>query len=233
MTTAPAQAVKIILIEDNPEYRRAISMTMERSEGYQLVGKFGSAEQALAELQKPDTSNDIDIVLLDLGLPKMQGLESISWIEKYAPAAKIVVLTQSDKRADVIEAIQQGASGYLLKSSSMQEIREAISLVMQGGATLDPSVAKYLLDQIQSRGPSGLSDFNLSARELEVLELISRGLLRKEIARVLSISENTVVTHIRHLYDKLNVSNAPAAIRKAYESGILPVEENPPETDSV
>ena len=126
-----------------------------------------------------------------------------------------------------------GASGYLLKSSSMQEIREAISLVMQGGATLDPSVAKYLLDQIQSRGPSGLSDFNLSARESEVLELISRGLLRKEIAKALSISENTVVTHIRHLYDKLNVSNAPAAIRKAYESGILPVEGNPPETDSV
>ena len=233
MTAAPAQAVKIILIEDNPEYRRAISMTMERSEGYELVGKFGSAEQALAELQKPDISNDIDVVLLDLGLPKMQGLESISWIEKYAPAAKIVVLTQSDKRADVIEAIQHGASGYLLKSSSMQEIREAISLVMQGGATLDPSVAKYLLDQIQSRGPSGLSDFNLSARESEVLELISRGLLRKEIAKALSISENTVVTHIRHLYDKLNVSNAPAAIRKAYESGILPVEGNPPETDSV
>ena len=188
MTTAPAQAVKIILIEDNPEYRRAISMTMERSEGYELVGKFGSAEQALAELQKPD---------------------------------------------EVRRAIDEGASGYLLKSSSMQEIREAISLVMQGGATLDPSVAKYLLDQIQSRGPSGLSDCNLSARELEVLELISRGLLRKEIARALSISENTVVTHIRHLYDKLNVSNAPAAIRKAYESGILPVEENPPETDSV
>jgi DNA-binding NarL/FixJ family response regulator len=69
--------------------------------------------------------------------------------------------------------------------------------------------------------------------ESEVLELISRGLLRKEIAKALSISENTVVTHIRHLYDKLNVSNAPAAIRKAYESGILPVEENPPETDSV
>jgi len=238
MTTAPAQAVKIILIEDNPEYRRAISMTMERSEGYELVGKFGSAEQALAELQKPDASNDIDIVLLDLGLPKMQGLESISWIEKYAPAAKIVVLTQSDKRADVIEAIQQGASGYLLKSSSMQEIREAIGLVMQGGATLGPSVAKYLLDQIQSRGASNLPDCHLSARELEVLELISLGMLRKEIAKALTISENTVVTHIRHIYDKLSVSNAPAAIRKAYETGILPVkldssEQNPPAAGSV
>ena len=117
MTTAPSQAVRIILIEDNPEYRRAISMTMERSDGYELVGKFGSAEQALAVLQKPDAEADIDIVLLDLGLPKMQGLESMGWIEKYAPAAKIVVLTQSDKRADVIEAIRKGASGYLPKSS--------------------------------------------------------------------------------------------------------------------
>ena len=225
MTATPPQAVHIILIEDNPEYRRAVSMTMERSDGYELVGKFGSAEQALAELQKPDVSVHIDIILLDLGLPKMQGLESMGWIEKYAPNAKIVVLTQSDKRADVIEAIRQGASGYLLKSSSMQEIREAISLVMKGGASLDPTVAKYLLDQIQSHGSSSLADCHLSARELEVLELISRGMLRKEIAKALTISENTVVTHIRHIYEKLSVSNAPAAIRKAYESGILPIKE--------
>ena len=200
-------------------------MTMERSEGYELVDKFGSAEQALAALQRTDNRTDIDIILLDLGLPKMQGLESISWIEKYAPNAKIVVLTQSDKRADVIEAIRQGAAGYLLKSSSMQEIREAISIVMQGGAILDPIVAKYLLDQIQSHGSSFVPDCHLSARELEVLELISRGMLRKEIAKALTISENTVVTHIRHVYDKLSVSNAPAAIRKAYESGILPIKE--------
>ncbi|MDG1358622.1 MAG: response regulator transcription factor [Akkermansiaceae bacterium] len=225
MTTAPAQAIKIILIEDNPEYRRAISMTMERSKGYELVGKFGSAEQALAELQRPDAVNDIDIILLDLGLPKMQGLESMSWIEQYAPHAKIVVLTQSDKRADVIEAIQLGASGYLLKSASMQEIRDAISTVVQGGAILDPSIAKYLLDQIQNSGSCSLSGSQLSARELEVLEHISRGLLRKEIARALTITENTVVTHIRHIYDKLSVSNAPAAVRKAYESGILPIKE--------
>ena len=231
MTPPPDKAVKIVLIEDNPEYRRAISMTMERSEGYDLVGKFGSAEQALAELQKFDSETRIDIVLLDLGLPNMQGLESISWIEKHAPAAKIVVITQSDKRADVIEAIRQGAAGYLLKSSSMQEIREAIDTVMQGGATLDPGVAKYLLDQLQSHWPSSLPDCKLSRRELEVLELISRGLLRKEIAKALSISENIVVTHIRHVYDKLNVSNAPAAIRTAYESGILPTKVNPSDAE--
>ena len=221
MTTAPAQAVKIILIEDNPEYRRAISMTMERSEGYELVGKFGSAEQALAELQKPDASNDIDTVLLDLGLPKMQGLESISWIEKYAPAAKIVVLTQSDKRADVIEAIRQGASGYLLKSSTLNQILDGIRNVVSGGSALTPEIARYLMNQLRNQPAVQTIGKALSERETEVLILLSEGLLQKEIAQRLGVSITTVAYHIKHIYEKLDVANAPAAIGEAYRKGVL------------
>lgn len=236
MATAQPSHTRIILIEDNPEYRRALTIAMERCPGYELAGKFGTAEQALAELRSGNLSARADIVLLDLGLPKMQGLESISWIQKFAPEARIIVLTQSDKKADVINAIRMGVDGYLLKSASMEDIRAAISEVMQGGASIDPEMAVYLLKQI--RDPD--LDFGnapvtpLSKRELEVLNCISKGLARKQIARKLGISENTVVSHIRHVYDKLNVPNAPSAISVAYESGILPVKESePPETDSV
>lgn len=221
MTASPTNTIRIVLIEDNPEYRRALSMAMERQEGLELVGKFGSAEQALGALQKREAGVTADIVLLDLGLPKMQGCEAIQWIRKYIPDTHILVLTQSDKEADVIQAIREGAVGYLLKSASMEEISQAILMVMEGGAPIDSMIARYLLDQIQQDVPVFKQDSELTKRELQVLQHMSKGLARKEIADALGITENTVVTHIRHIYEKLQVPNAPAAISKAYQSGIL------------
>ena len=221
MTASPTNTIRIVLIEDNPEYRRALSMAMERQEGLELVGKFGSAEQALGALQKREAGVTADIVLLDLGLPKMQGCEAIQWIRKYIPDTHILVLTQSDKEADVIQAIREGAVGYLLKSASMEEISQAILMVMEGGAPIDSMIARYLLDQIQQDVPVFKQDSELTKRELQVLQHMSKGLARKEIADALGITENTVVTHIRHIYEKLQVPNAPAAISKAYQTGIL------------
>jgi len=233
MTASPPATIRIVLIEDNPEYRRALSMAMEHSPGFEMVEKFGTAEQALADLRASGLSKRVDVILLDLGLPKMQGLESIPWLQKFAPEARIIVLTQSDKKEDVIKAIRMGVAGYLLKSTSMEGIREGISEVIQGGASIDPEVAIYLLKQIREPDSKIIEEpeRQLSKRELEVLDCISKGLARKEIGRKLGISENTVVSHIRHIYDKLNVPNAPSAISSAYEAGILPVKENPPEAD--
>jgi len=98
MTASPPATIRIILIEDNPEYRRALSMAMEHSPGFEMVEKFGTAEQALADLRASGLSKRVDVILLDLGLPKMQGLESIPWLQKFAPEARIIVLTQSDKK---------------------------------------------------------------------------------------------------------------------------------------
>jgi len=227
MTASPPATIRIILIEDNPEYRRALSMAMEHSPGFEMVEKFGTAEQALADLRAGGLSKRVDVILLDLGLPKMQGLESIPWLQKFAPEARIIVLTQSDKKEDVIKAIRMGVAGYLLKSTSMEGIREGISEVIQGGASIDPEVAIYLLKQIREPDSKIIEEpeRQLSKRELEVLDCISKGLARKEIGRKLGISENTVVSHIRHIYDKLNVPNAPSAISSAYEAGILPIKE--------
>ena len=227
MTASPPATIRIILIEDNPEYRRALSMAMEHSPGFEMVEKFGTAEQALADLRASGLSKRVDVILLDLGLPKMQGLESIPWLQKFAPEARIIVLTQSDKKEDVIKAIRMGVAGYLLKSTSMEGIREGISEVIQGGASIDPEVAIYLLKQIREPDNKIIEETErqLSKRELEVLDCISKGLARKEIGRKLGIAENTVVSHIRHIYDKLNVPNAPSAISSAYEAGILPIKE--------
>ena len=202
-------------------------MAMEHSPGFEMVEKFGTAEQALADLRASGLSKRVDVILLDLGLPKMQGLESIPWLQKFAPEARIIVLTQSDKKEDVIKAIRMGVAGYLLKSTSMEGIREGISEVIQGGASIDPEVAIYLLKQIREPDSKIIEEpeRQLSKRELEVLDCISKGLARKEIGRKLGISENTVVSHIRHIYDKLNVPNAPSAISSAYEAGILPIKE--------
>lgn len=225
-TPTPKDPIRIVLIEDNPEYRRAITLAMELSEGLELVGKYGSAEQALGELQKREAGFTVDIVLLDLGLPKMQGGEAIQWIRKYIPDVHILVLTQSDKEADVVEAIREGAVGYILKSASMEQIRQSIYTVMEGGAPIDSKIAIHLLDQIQHGVPAAKGESELTKRELEVLQHMSKGLARKEIAEVLGIAENTVVTHIRHIYEKLQVPNAPAAISTAYQTGILTLGAN-------
>ena len=221
MTASPTNTIRIVLIEDNPEYRRALSMAMERQEGLELVGKFGSAEQALGELHKREAGVTVDMVLLDLGLPKMQGCEAIQWIRKYIPDTHILVLTQSDKEADVVQAIREGAAGYLLKSASMEEIAQAILTVMEGGAPIDSKIARYLLEQIKQDVPVFKQDAELTQRELQVLQHMSKGLARKQIADALGITENTVVSHIRHIYEKLQVPNAPAAISIAYQTGIL------------
>jgi DNA-binding NarL/FixJ family response regulator len=160
--------------------------------------------------------------LLDLNLPRMSGLEAIPWFKKYAPEIKIIVLTQSDAEADILQAIQSGASGYLLKSSRPNQIIESIKTVMNGGASLDANVARFVLDTLKNKLPKEQPTTSLSKRELEVISLLADGLARKEIADQLKISKNTVIYHIKHIFVKLEAINTPAAISKAYRAGILP-----------
>jgi len=217
---------KVIIVEDNPEYRNVLKMAFEFDDDIVLIGTYGSAEHALRALE-PKSKNITrpDALLLDLNLPEMSGLEAMKWFREYLPDTPIIVLTQSESESDVLTAIQQGATGYLLKSATVQQIKDGIQTVVSGGALLDTKVAKYIMNQIQSAPAKGDSQTNLSIRELEVLELLAEGLVKKEIAAKLGISFFTVSTHIRHVYDKLNVLNAPAAISTAYQTGILPVKK--------
>jgi DNA-binding NarL/FixJ family response regulator len=206
--------IKVMLIEDHAGYRETVTSALEQTADMELAGSFGTAEVALRSLQPPSEIAP-DIILLDLKLPGMQGLEMIRWILDYAPTAEIIVLTQSDKDTQVRRALNEGASGYLLKSSTLNQILDGIRNVVT------PEIARYLMNQLRNQPAVQTIGKALSERETEVLILLSEGLLQKEIAQRLGVSITTVAYHIKHIYEKLDVANAPAAIGEAYRKGVL------------
>ena len=211
--------ISIIIIEDHPEYRDLLESAVVEHPEMELIHKFGAAEIALRNLQERPASPDL--ILLDLNLPGMSGIEALPWLKKQIPDVKIIVLTQSDREADVLAAIASGASGYLLKSATLNQITNGIETVMNGGAPIDPKVASYILKTMQTPPAQGALVKNLSMRETEVLTLLSEGLSQKEIADQLGVASRTISTHITHIYEKLNVPNAPAAVSKAYRLGLF------------
>ena len=213
--------IKVLLVEDHAGYREVITRTLANSSHMELVHQFGTAEIALREVQKLSENSTPDVLLLDLNLPGMSGLEAIPWFKKYSPNSQIIILTQSDKEADVLSAISQGASGYLLKSATARQIKDAIEVVSEGGASLDPSVARFLLDRLKKQPQETAPEKALSSRELEILSLLGEGMVKKEIANHLEIGVTTVAYHIKHIYQKLEVQNAPAAVAKGYKTGLL------------
>ena len=217
--------IQVILVEDSPDYRLVIEHALEVEPDIELVGQYGTSEIALRALENNQPKLSPDLILLDLRLPGMDGLESLPWFQKAQPKAKIVILTQSNAESDVLKAIQLGAAGYLLKSSTADQLVDGIRSVIQGGATLDASIARFILDALQTSLPEEASEALLSKRQMEILALLADGLVKKEIADQLKISYSTVNTHVEHIYQKLGAANAPAAISKAYKKGILPILE--------
>lgn len=217
-----------MLVEDNPEYRRVIDIAIKREPTMELVSQVGTAERALRSFQDMSTRIVPDIILLDLNLPGMSGLDALPHFTQAVPDSPIIVLTQSDNENDVLQAISLGAKGYLLKSATIQQIKDGIQTVMDGGSTLDPAVSRFILDTLKTlktKLPKGEQGGLLSDRELETLMLLGDGLQKKEIADQLGISAFTVATHIRHIYEKLEVQNAPAAIHRAHRLGLFPPEK--------
>ncbi len=213
--------IRITLVEDNLDYRDIIALTLGAESDIELISQFGTSEAALRELKALPKEKTPDLILLDLRLPGMSGLESLPHFREALPETPIIVLTQSDHEADVLNAISQGAAGYLLKSSTLEKLTEGVRTVMSGGAALDASIAGFILKTLQSKlAPQEVNNV-LTLRELEILTLLSDGLVKKEIAEQLDISFATVDTHIRHIYEKLNVKNAPSAVRKAFHLGLF------------
>ncbi|TWU46928.1 response regulator [Rubripirellula reticaptiva] len=221
-----SKTINVMLVEDHPEYRDVIDLALKDEADIELINQVGSSERALRILQDRSQTTMPDLILLDLNLPGKSGLESLPTFRSISPSLKIIVLTQSNKEADVVRAIQLGASGYLLKSSTVDQILDAIRTVGNGGAVLGSGIAKYILNTLQTILPRDKLEDALSQRELEILALLGEGLVKKEIAYKLKISISTVATYIRRIYEKLDVQNAPAAITQAYRAGILPHEPN-------
>jgi DNA-binding NarL/FixJ family response regulator len=213
--------INVMLVEDNPAYRKSIGYALNGRDGINLLHQFGTAEIAIQSLLEMDPAKIPDVVLLDLNLPGMSGLEVLPWFKKYIPDANVIVLTQSDAEADVLHAIQEGAMGYLQKSSTVKQIKEAIRSVMDGGSTLDGKVAKFIVTTFNERVPKHVQESTLSQRELEILTLLSEGLVKKEIGDRLNIGYSSVATYTRRIYEKLHVVNSSAAVSKAFRAGIL------------
>lgn len=214
--------IKVMLVEDHAGYREVIARALKKEPDMELISEFGTAEIALRSLQDMSTRNVPDLILLDLNLPGMSGLEAMPFFRQSIPDTEIIVLTQSDREADILSAISQGAKGYLLKASTAKQIKESIKTVMNGGASLDPGVASFILDTMTGRSKKVTLEKELSEREMEVLSRLGEGLVKKEIASALGISITTVADHVRHIYQKLGVQNAPGAVHRAHHLGLFP-----------
>ena len=212
--------IKIMMVEDHPEFREIVELTINRQTDMELVSQFGTAERGLRSFSSAGAVMP-DVILLDLNLPGMSGLDAIPYITKESPRTKIIVLTQSDQEKDVLKAIMLGASGYLLKSSTVKQLTEGVRMVMKGGASLDSKVARFVMNTLKEKLPQKELEAMLTQREIQTLSLLADGLVKKEIAEALSISVSTVVTHVSNIYAKLDVKNAPSAIAKAFRMGIL------------
>jgi len=214
--------IRIMLVEDHPGYRQTINLALEPEPDIEIVSEFGTAERALRSMHDRATrKRSPDVILLDLNLPGITGLDALPAFHVAFPEAKVLILTQSDREDDVLRAIELGASGYLLKSASLANITEGIRTVINGGASLDPKVAKFILRNFQGNMPKSSAKPLLSEREMEVLTLLAEGLVKKEIADKLNIGFSTVATHVLHIYEKLNEPNAPAAIHRAHVLGLF------------
>lgn len=208
---------RLWLIEDNALFRRTVSRIAEDLAGVTAVDAFSSCEEALRAL---DEGTRPDTVLIDVGLPGIDGIEGIRLIKARVPGVQILVLTVFEDDEKIFRAVCAGASGYLLKSASMQEIADAVAELRRGGSPMTPRVARRVLEMFSQLAPVR-HDYGLAPREREVLELFVRGLTNKEVAAKLGLSIHTIDTYNRSLYEKLHVNTRSGAVAKALKERLV------------
>ncbi|HLF65477.1 MAG TPA: response regulator transcription factor [Saprospiraceae bacterium] len=205
-------AIRICIVEDMDEVREGLASLLRFDDRFDILGAFADAEQAMGFLK----SSQPDIVIMDINLPGMSGIACIRSIKPVCPDTQFMMFTIYDNDEKVFEALAAGANGYLLKKTPFTRIGEALVELHEGGAPMSTNIARKVLDRMRPAEPSSSP---LSSREHEVLSLLSRGLLYKEIAHQLGISANTVRQHIHNIYRKLHVQNKVEAINKTYGRG--------------
>lgn len=219
---------RTVTVEDDRRYRESLEELLGSTDGFVLAGSFGTAEAALEAVREADAER-WDLVLMDLDLPGMDGIEATGRLKDAAPNATVVVLTVFEEPGTVLEAICAGADGYLAKRSSPAEILEELRSVMAGGSPLSPGVARTVVrllrrlggDTGDEAGSGGPGDVGLTDREREVLRCLVDGLPYKQVADRLDISHNTVRSHVRSIYGKLQVQNVAQAVSRAIREGLV------------
>jgi len=207
----------IWLIEDNAHFRRTMQWLVNRTAGMKCTHAFETCEEALIKLEHEVMP---ELILLDINLPGMNGIQGIEKIKSISPETHIVILTVYDDNEKVFDALCAGASGYLLKDSSPEKIIISIDEALAGGAPMSMKIAHKVLEIFSQLKPKK-SDYRLTAREKELLQLMTSGMTRQQIADKLFISFHTVTTHLKNIYSKLHVNSKSGAVSKVHKENIL------------
>jgi len=207
--------MRLVIVEDDPLLLENLSLLLSGEGGITVAGAYRSAEDALKLLGNARP----EVMLTDIGLPGMSGVDLIKKAKEEMPGLEIMAHTVYEDRENVFAAIKAGASGYILKGSSPREIIESIYSLYNGGAPMSPKIARKIIHEFQDEASN--DQFLLTPREIEIAKLIEEGLTYKEIGEQLSISTHTVHTHIKKIYEKLQAKDRNDAIIKARKKGII------------
>ena len=224
--TAPdaRDGIRVMICDDHALFRRGLIMVLESEDGVEVVGEAEDGDESIRK------AADLapDVILMDVRMPRVSGIEATRAIADVVPTAKILMLTVSDEEEDLYEAIKAGATGYLLKEISIEEVASAIRAVVSGQSLISPSMASKLLNEFTNLAKKAderqaVATPRLTERELEVLRLVAQGMSNREIAGELYISENTVKNHVRNILEKLHLHSRMEAVVYAVREKLLDI----------
>ncbi len=218
----PVETIRVLICDDHALFRRGLVMVLESEEGIEVVAEAEDGADALAKAEETAP----DVILMDVRMPKMSGIEATRAIADLVPSAKILMLTVSDEEEDLYEAVKAGATGYLLKEISIEEVANAIRAVVTGQSLISPSMASKLLSEFNNLAKVAQQKVlapRLTDRELQVLKLVAQGLSNREVAEQLFISENTVKNHVRNILEKLHLHSRMEAVVYAVREKLLDI----------
>jgi DNA-binding NarL/FixJ family response regulator len=207
--------IRVVIIEDNDDYREGLFHILQNTEGFRCVGSYESIEDAFKNLPASD------VVLMDIGLPGRSGIDGTRVIKKKYPDTQVVMLTVFEDNKNIFDAIVAGANGYILKKTPPQKLLSSIEDAVAGGMPMTPMVARRVVEMFKEHIPKEQENYSLTPREQEILNQLIDGLNYNMIAEKLFISLDTVRNHIRHVYEKLHVHSKSQAVAKALKRNIV------------
>ena len=210
MSKTAEETITVAVVEDDPQVRRSLAGILKRGPGVICVGEYGNAEEALREIPRLQPK----VVLMDINLPGMDGVHCVRQLSELAPKTQVLMLTVYDNTDTIFNSLAAGASGYLLKPISAEQLLAAVRDVYGGGAPMTSDIARKVVQTVTQPAPASSETENLSPREQEVLDFLAKGYLYKEIAEQLNISYGTVHTYIERIFKKLQVRSRAQAVAK-------------------